>query len=465
MSKKRIFTDVELVGIHSKGRAFGYIGNRKIYADGGMAGEVVDIERSKIQSGDFLQGTVCNVKKAAPTRVTPFCKHFGICGGCEWQHVDYREQLEQKRRILQDAFAKYSIVSPEIPLPLASPATTFFRHRIEYQFSTRRWYYEGEGKVTDPSARLALGFHPSGNTGKTVDIEECYLQRDPSQQIIAAVKEFTRAHGFTYFDPKEKTGFLKSIALRMTVSGEILCVLTFAEADEEKQALLLGFLQARFPQIHSLYFAIVPGFEPSFYESEIQHWEGTQRYITEMANGLKFRISPQSFYQPNPAQAELIFKTVWEKVDLQENETLVDLYCGIGALTLSANKNRGRFIGIENSPSAIADADCNAAQNGFANTEFICGDVLETFTPKFLSDRGSPDVVILDPPRSGTLIEIKKTILAASPRKIIYLSCNPVSLAFDLKMLLENYRITYIQPFDQFPHTHHLETLVVLERE
>lgn len=464
MRKNRIYTDIELNSLHSTGRCQGYIGNRRIYVDLGIPCEIIDTGKVR-HEGDYFRGTVIGVKNPHPGRTDPFCKHFGLCGGCNWQHISYPEQLKWKKQLLSDALDKYGIRHPELPLPVASPQCTHYRYRLDYSFSTRRWYHEGEGKVEHSRDRLALGFHPVDLPHKVLDIEECYLQDAPGRKIYEKVKEVTLKNEIPYFDPKEKQGLLRSLSIRINRKGEAQVVLGMNEYQPETAKFILSDLQQQVPEAVSLWFSHLVQTSESWVDEVYYPFSSTTEYLFEEANGIRFRISPGSFYQPNPAQAERIFAEIVSIAALEGRETIYDLYSGIGTIGLNLAANAATVIGIEGSESAVEDARWNATAYGLTNCQFIHGDVLRTFTPEFVEKHGFPDVVVLDPPRSGTLIEIKKTILSSAPKKIIYLSCNPLSLAFDLKMLTERYRITYIQPFDQFPHTHHLETLVMLEKE
>lgn len=460
---KKTLTDIPLTGMHTSGRSYGYWGSRKVYTSQGIPGETVDLLIRSSQR-DWLAADVRSVKQASPDRTAPFCKHHSICGGCNWQHLAYPSQLEWKRKFLSDAFIKYGIESPDIPFPIASPETRFFRQKLEYAFSARRWYYDEEGIVTAPAERLALGFHPEINSQKVLNIEECFLQPVPGRSICEAIKSFTLEHHYSYFDPREQCGLMRNLVIRINRRGEAMIILAFSVDDQEKIAALMAFILDTFPQVISAWYCILPADQPLWTDSELKIWGGTNPFLKEKANHLDFMLSPRSFYQPNPAQAEQIFADIRNISRLGGKELVYDLYSGIGTLGLSIADQASLVIGIEGSADATADARRNAELNGIGNCTFVHGDVLKTFTPTFIEQHGKPDLVILDPPRSGTLIEIKKTILLSAPGKIIYLSCDPLSLAYDLKMLTQDYRITYLQPYDQFPHTHHLETLVMLEK-
>lgn len=463
MRRNRVYTDIVLKDMHSSGRCSGFIGAKRIYLDHGIPGETVEATNVR-HEGDYLRGMVSRVVEPSGDRAVPFCRHFPVCGGCSWQHISYEGQLKLKRRLLEQALVKYNIPAPVIPLPVPSPSTTCYRHRLDYTFSARRWYYEDEGKVSDPLLRLALGFHPADNPHKVIDIEECFLQQQPSRQICEAVRRFTLQSGYSYYDPKEGNGLMRSFTIRVNRKGKAMVILTFSKDEPDKIRPLTEFIREQLPVVQSLWWAVTDDPRQTWNDAELVHVPSTEQFLEEEANGLTFRISPRSFYQPNPAQAEAIFGEIRRLTALLKPGLVYDLYSGIGAIGLSVASDADRVIGIEGSADAVNDAGFNASVNGLGHCTFLTGDVLKTFTPDFVELHGRPGLVILDPPRSGTLIEIKKTILQAAPASIIYLSCNPLSLAYDLKMLTQGYRVSYIRPFDQFPLTHHLETLVMLER-
>ena len=457
---KRLLTNIRLTGMHPSGRSFGYWGDRKVYTEQGIPGEMVDMLVHTRQR-DWLSGNVVAVKEASESRVEPFCSHADICGGCAWQHIDYQKQLGLKRLLLTEAFQKNIIAISEIQEVIPSPSVQYFRNRLEFSFSSRRWYYEGEGRVDDPGQRCAMGFHPADNAEKVFDVRECFLLPHPGMAIALFIKKCAVNKGFTFFDPKEFTGFMHSITLRTTTTGQIMTIVTFAENRLEDIAWLMESIIRKFPAIGSLWYAV--NLEGKMRFTDPQPWGITASTITETANDLSFTVSPASFYQPNPQQAEVIFKAIEDHCGLTGSENVVDLYCGVGTISLTLARKARTVTGIEGSPQAVEDAKRNAMLNRISNTDFICGDILETFTSGFLASHPRPDIIVLDPPRAGTLINIKKTIIESDALRVIYLSCNPISLATDLQMLSGKYDITHIQPFDMFPHTAHIETLVVMD--
>ncbi len=467
MSKKKrnkILTGIELAKLHTSGKIYGFAGPARVYAENAIPGENADI-RVTGKQGDAYLGRVINLNRLSERRTNPVCSHFGYCGGCNWQHIDYGYQLSFKQQIVDQALQKYNFERPSVATVIPSPEILFYRNRLEYAFSSRRWYYEGEEKIIDPDRRKAMGFHMVDNSEKVVQIDHCWLQPEPGHTLVKAVEKFVRAGDFSFYDPKENTGLLRSLVIRITTLGETMLILVFAMDDPEKRDLLLDFLINGFPEIHSLFYTVCSDIRQNFSEGILIRIGNTAPFIYEECNNFRFRIGPSSFSQPNPHVARSIYRKITELAELKGNELVYDLYCGIGTISLHVASRARRVIGIEGSAGAVDDAVYNAGRNNMNNVSFVCGDVLATFTNTFVDEHDKPDLIILDPPRSGTLIEIKKTILYAAPDKIIYLSCNPVSLASDLRMLTIGYRISSVQPFDMFPQTHQVETLVLLEKE
>lgn len=433
--------------IHSSGKVVAEIGGKNYFLDGGIPGEDILFVSGRRKMG-FRTGDITEIVEPSPFRIHPYCRHHGECNGCNWQHIDYSHQLELKRRILLNALEKYGIEVAEIPAVIPSPSVSHYRHRTEYTFSARN---------------NAFGFH-NGEAGEVSDITECQLQPEPAGSICQFVREYIRTENPGLYDHNQKTGFLRSFSIRISTTGETMVIAGFGEDDPSKRNAFLHALQQNFPVITSINWTIHESPRHSQMQGTIHSTGKSVPYIFEKAGNLDFRVHAGSFYQPNPAQASVIFSKVREWADLTGNELIYDLYTGVGTIALYLAASAMKVIGIEGSAQAIEDATENARINGIINAEFITGDILETFRPEFLKKHGNPDVIVLDPPRSGTLIEIKKTINSSGAAKVIYLSCNPVSLAFDLKQLTEVYRVNRIQPFDMLPNTHHLETLVMLKR-
>jgi 23S rRNA (uracil1939-C5)-methyltransferase len=432
------------------------MGGKHVYLRGGIPGETVSYTLERKKQG-FRSGTIETVLQSSPQRVPPFCRHEKDCGGCPWMHIRYDQQLLLKHRILTNALERYGIETPPVPPVIPSPDLTFYRHRMEYAFAAAT---AGEEDLWGPG----LGFHSSEAPGQVTRIHECHMQAPPSRAICDFLMASVDKRHLSLYDHRQKTGWLRSLSIRVSLSGEVLFVAGFNEDRPQERDSLLAELHEAFPQIVSLCHTLHPSPSHSQLQREITAFAG-EPWLEETLAGFRFRIHASSFFQPNVSQAARIFSTAREWTATKGHQLVYDLYTGVGTLALFLSDRATAVIGIEGSARAIEDATFNAAWNGVSNATFLTGDILETFNPSFLALHGKPDLIVLDPPRSGTLIEIKKTINQSGANNVIYLSCNPVSLAYDLKQLTEVYRVVHIQPFDMLPQTHHLETLVLLEKE
>jgi 23S rRNA (uracil1939-C5)-methyltransferase len=445
--QKLIRGPVVLEEMHSSGKTRGSEGGKNFYLENAIPGETVTYTLERRKRG-FLQGQPEEIVSPSSFRVDPLCRHAPVCGGCPWQHMDYSGQLRFKRDILIKALEKYEILTPPVPGVIPSPGTLFYRHRMEYAFSAN-------GKA---------GFHAAGDPGRIHAIDECFMQPEPSRRICLFIEEFSRKNGISCYDAFTRQGLLRSLSIRVNQRCETMVVTGFAEDNPHLREMLFRAIKSEFPEVISLNHTIHLSHEHSQLQGEIIPYGNDTPFIYEDVGNIRFRIHASSFFQPNVKQAEHIFETARYWADLSGTERVYDLYTGVGTLALYLAADAGFVTGIEGSDMAIKDARENARLNHVNNVDFICGDILETFRDDFVHTKGKPDLVLLDPPRSGTLIEIKKTILNSGAEKVIYLSCNPVSLSWDLKQLSEKYSITRIQPFDMLPQTHHLETLVLLEK-
>jgi 23S rRNA (uracil1939-C5)-methyltransferase len=455
--QKMVRGPVILGDLHSSGRCTAHVNGKPFYLDGGIPGEKVTYTLQRRKQA-YRVGRVEDVVDASLSRVPPSCRHHDTCGGCPWQHMDYDLQLNQKRNILTRALQKYGIVVPDIPPVIPAAQLTGYRHRMEYAFSAFARY--GDGRP----ARPGLGFHKTSETGTVTGITECFLQADPSRRICDFAEELAQRENIEFYNPNKRTGFLRSVSIRLSRNGNTMVTFGFSHEPEPEMIRLLSAVGVAFPEIASLCYTVHPSPAHGQMHGIIIPFPGYVPYIHESLGGRQFRIHAASFFQPHAVQAEAIFSTICAWADLHGTELVYDLYSGVGTIALSLAPRAGRVIGIEGSVRAIDDANENARLNATTNVSFFAGDILETFHLPFIETHGKPDLIVLDPPRPGTLIEIKKTINASGAGKVIYLSCNPVSLAFDLKQLTEEYRVTRIQPFDMLPRTQHLETLVMMER-
>lgn len=462
IQRKTVRGPIQLGEIHSSGRSIANLEGKNYYIDFGIPGEEVTFLLHRKKLG-FRLGEVVDVVTPSAHRVEPFCMHHQQCGGCPWQHINYDYQLVLKHTILCNALKHYGIETPDVPAVIPSPGIHYYRNRVEYTFSANPL---PDPRHTGPNnTGLALGFHRYAEPGQVIDIRECFLQQQPSRAICAFVKSYAIEQGLEFYNHELKTGFLRSISIRTNRAGEVQVVVGFNTDKQAEREQLLRKLQQEFPAIVSLCWTIHPSHAHSQLQGEIHSFGNTEPYTHKILRGNRFRIHAASFFQPNARQAEKIFETATQWSQLTGRENVYDLYAGVGTIALFLAAGARHVTGIEGSEYAVEDARANALMNGISNTTFITGDVLETFKPGFLHEHGKPDLIALDPPRSGTLIEIKKTINGSGARKVLYISCNPVSLAFDLKQLSEAYNVVRIQPFDMVPHTHHLETLVMLEKK
>lgn len=436
-----------VAGIHSSGKGIVCHEDKNVFIEGIIPGEEILFVSGRRNMG-FRTGAVEEILNPSPNRVSPFCKHHNDCSGCNWQHISYEHQLHLKHSILINALEKYGIKTPPVPSVVPSPTLQFYRHRVEYSFSDKP----------------ALGFHKTGDPDQIYDIRECFLQQEPSRSICTWILDFAIRKNIPLYNTETKTGVLRSLSIR-TGTTENMVVIGFASDEPDIRERICTELLRNFPNVNSICWTIHESPRHSQQQGVMHAFSNTAPYVHEKVSEITFRVHASSFFQPNVAQAGSILNTITEWAQLKGDEKIFDLYTGVGTIALFlAKQGAASVLGIEGNAQAIEDATFNAKMNQIENARFMTGDILETFNSAFLEKQGHPDIIVLDPPRSGTLIEIKKTINASRAKKVIYLSCNPVSLAFDLKQLTEIYHVKRIQPFDMLPHTHHLETLVLLER-
>lgn len=437
---------------------------RVVFVEGNVAPQdIVDVEIYKKKS-NYWFGKALQVYQASPFRAEPFCKHYGVCGGCKWQHLAYHKQLEQKQQEVIDALERIAKVSfPEVKPIIASEKTQFYRNKLEFTFSNSRWLTAEEIASQANFEKNALGFHIPGRFDKIVDIEICYLQEDISNQIRLALKNFALQKGFSFYDLKNQQGFLRNLVIRTANTGELMVLVIFAENQTENIEQTMSFLQKTFPQISALLYIINTKRNDSYHDQEVYTFAG-KTYITATMEHLQFRIGAKSFYQTNSEQAYQLYKVAREFAKLQGNEIVYDLYTGTGTIANFVAHQAQKVVGIEYVPEAIADAKINSEINGIKNTAFFAGDMKDVLTSTFFREHGKPDIIITDPPRAGMHESVVKAILEAMPEKIIYVSCNPATQARDVALLDEKYEITAVQPVDMFPHTYHVENVLEMRK-
>ncbi len=468
MAKKRrelpFHEGVEIVDVAAEGKSIAKVDGLIVFVPFAIPGDVVDIQTYRKRKG-FAEGRVMRFVEYSADRVEPVCEHFGVCGGCKWQMLPYELQLQHKHKQVVDNLTRIGKVDlPEISPILGAPETTFYRNKLEFTFSNKRWLTEKEiGSEREFTQMNALGFHIPKMFDKVLDIKKCWLQTDVSNQIRNSIREFCFQHDFTFFDLREQVGLMRTLIIRTTSTGELMVIVVFAEDDEEKREMMMKHLADTFPQVTSLLYIINSKRNDTITDQEVITWKGNDCIYEEM-EGLKFKIGPKSFYQTNSKQAYNLYKVTREFAQLSETDLVYDLYTGTGTIANFVARNVAKVVGIEYVEEAIEDARVNSAANGIENTLFFAGDMKDILNQEFILEHGRPDVLITDPPRAGMHTDVVDAILFANPKRIVYVSCNPATQARDLNLLDVNYAVTRVQPVDMFPHTHHVENVVLLER-
>lgn len=434
-----------------------------VFVKGAVPGDIVDVTVKKIKK-NFAEGVLLNLIKASPHRVSSVCEHFGTCGGCKWQHLDYEAQLKFKQKYVYDALTRLAkIENPIISPIIASDKKYKYRNKLDFTFSSKKWLTQDvidSGEIFGD--RNALGFHLPGLFDKILDINECHLQESPSNEIRLEVKKFAIENSFPFFEIKERSGFLRNLMIRTTTTGQIMVLFLFFEDRKDEIKLLLTHIQKTFPQITSLLYVINPKGNETFGDLPVNNFAGKD-FIEEKMENLTFRIGPKSFYQTNSLQAFSLYKVAREFAGLTGNEIVYDLYTGTGTIANFIALSAKTVIGVENVPEAIEDAKINSTINKISNTRFFAGDMKNIFTDEFIAQNGKPDVIITDPPRPGMHADVCAVILKSGAPKVVYVSCNPATQARDIVLLSEKYHVTKIQPVDMFPQTHHVENVILLE--
>ncbi len=468
MSRKRkqlpLIENVEITEVAAEGKALAKVDGLAVFVPYAVPGDVADIQLFRKRSS-FAEGRVVKFRKYSEKRINALCSHFGICGGCKWQMLPYAEQLKWKQKQVEDNLTRIGKVElPEISPILGAPETIFYRNKLEFTFSSKRWLTEEELSSSEDFKQMnGLGFHIPGMFDKVLDIDTCWLQSDISNRIRNSVREFCLENGYSFFDLRKQEGLMRTLMIRTASTGELMVIVVFFYEDKEKIEKLLRFLMDEFPEITSLLYVINPKANDTITDREVFVGYGND-YIYEEMEGLRFKIGPKSFYQTNSRQAYNLYKVARDFAALTGHEMVYDLYTGTGTIANFVAKNAAKVIGIEYVAEAIEDAEANSRLNGIENTLFFAGDMKDVLTESFLAKHGRPDVVITDPPRAGMHDDVIKTILSASPKRVVYVSCNPATQARDVNLLDTDYRVVGVQPVDMFPHTHHVENVVLLEK-
>ena len=458
---------VTITDVAAEGKAVAKVNELVIFVPYVVPGDVVDLQ-VKRKKNHYAEAVAVKFHEKSPLRTEPFCSHFGVCGGCKWQCLSYEEQLKYKQKQVFDNLTRIGKVElPEFRPILGSEKTRFYRNKLEFTFSNKRWLTEEEVKQDVKYDQMnAVGFHIPGAFDKVLAIDKCWLQDDISNQIRNAVRDYAYAHNFPFFDLRTQEGLLRNIMIRTSSTGELMVVLQCKVTDDEgrrKMEEILQFMADSFPQITSLMYVINNKCNDTIGDLDVEVFKGNDHIFEEM-EGLRFKVGLKSFYQTNSEQAYNLYKVAREFAGLTGNELVYDLYTGTGTIANFVARQARKVVGIEYVPEAIEDAKVNSDLNGIDNTLFYAGDMKDILTNDFIAEHGRPDVIITDPPRAGMHNDVIDVILAAEPKRIVYVSCNPATQARDLQLLDGKYKVTAVQPVDMFPHTHHVENVVQLER-
>ena len=462
-----LLEQIEITGVAAEGKALARVNDMVVFVPYVVPGDVVDLQvRRKKHS--YAEAEAVKFHTYSSERATPFCKHYGVCGGCKWQCLAYEHQLKYKQQQVVDALTRIGKVElPDVTPILGSENTRAYRNKLEFTFSNKRWLtWEEVAQGVSYDNMDALGFHIPGAFDKVLDIEECALMGDLNNRLRNAIRDFAHSEGVPFFDLRSQTGVLRNIMLRTSTTGEVMLLLQAKVTTDEEMAQLekvLAFVSDTFPEVTSLLYVINNKCNDTFGDLEVHTFKGTDVIYEEM-EGLRFKVGPKSFYQTNSAQAYNLYKVARDFAALTGEEVVYDLYTGTGTIANFVAGKAKKVVGIEYVEDAIIDARVNAELNGYDNLTFFAGDMKDILTREFIDAHGRPDVIITDPPRAGMHNDVIDTILFAAPRRIVYVSCNPATQARDLSLLDRDYKVTAVQPVDMFPHTHHVENVVLLER-
>ena len=462
--KLPIIESVEITNIAAEGKAIAKIENKVIFVTQVVPGDVVDIQITRKRKS-YMEGIPIRFVKYSERRLKPFCDHFEICGGCKWQNLPYEDQLKYKHQQVIDNLQRIAKVElPEINYILPSEKTTFYRNKLEFTFSNNRWLTKDEIKNEGVIERSnALGFHVPKLWDKIVNIDYCWLQPEPSNAIRSEVKKYADENKLSFFDLRKQEGLLRNLIIRTSSIGETMVVVVFFYEDKDAQENLLNHIAQKFPEITSLMFIVNSKSNDSITDQDVVLFKGKD-HIYEQMEDLKFKIGPKSFYQTNSDQAYQLYKIARDFAGLTGNEIVYDLYTGTGTIANFVAHQAKKVIGIEYVPEAIEDAKVNSSINKLENTLFFAGDLKDILNADFVTEHGKPDVIITDPPRAGMHPEVVETIIASDPQRIVYVSCNPATQARDIQLFDKQYKLTKVQPVDMFPHTYHVENIVLLEK-
>lgn len=462
--KPQFFENVEILDISSDGKSIAKIDDMVVFVSGAVPGDVVDLKTVK-KKKSFMEAIPTAFHKYSEQRIDAICSHFGTCGGCKWQNLSYTDQLAYKQKQVDDQLSRIAKVDLPESLPiLASEDTTYYRNKLEYTFMDTRWLTKEEIDSGDENlSRTGLGFHLPRMWNRVLHIDHCHLQQDPSNELRLKIYDFAQNAGYTFYNPVKHHGFLRNLIIRTAVTGDLMVIVQFGENNKEDINTLMAYIKETFPQITSLMYVVNTKQNDTFHDLEVKCYDG-QPYIIEEMEGLKFRVGPKSFYQTNSKQAYELYKVARDFAGLTGEERVYDLYTGTGTIAQFVSKQAKEVIGIEYVESAIEDAKKNADLNEISHCKFFAGDMKDILTSSFIAEHGNPDVIITDPPRAGMHADVVKQILEVEPEKVVYVSCNPATQARDVQLMDAKYKVTKVRAVDMFPHTHHVESVVLLEK-
>jgi 23S rRNA (uracil1939-C5)-methyltransferase len=460
--KGSILEALTVLDMADEGRALCKHEGLVIFVEKVVPGDVIDVRITK-KKKSYLEGEMVNLRTPSPLRTDPFCKHFGTCGGCKWQYLGYESQLVFKQKQVLDAMQRLGkIENPPVSAIIGSPTVTHYRNKLDFSFADRKWLTREEFANKEELDGPALGFHIPGKFDKVLDIDECFLQPEPSNSIRLAVKKYAVENGLTFINLRQREGLLRSLIIRSTLKGDLMVIVMVYEDPEQQLEGLLEHLKNSFPQITSLLYVINPKANDTLQDLDIQTYHGLP-YITEQMEDLNFRIGPKSFFQTNSLQSLKLYEITREFAQLTGTESVYDLYTGTGTIANFVARKAKKVVGIEYVKDAIEDAKLNSSLNGITNTTFYAGDMKDLLTESFFAEHGKPDVIITDPPRAGMHADVVEQLAKSGVKRIVYVSCNPGTQARDIQLMHQNYRVVKLQPVDMFPHTAHVENVALLE--
>lgn len=460
---KEILEKVVIGDMAEQGRCIARVDDFVFFVTHVAPGDVVDLRIVRKKKG-YAEAVPTYLHSAGHVRTKPFCQHFGVCGGCQWQHVKYAEQVAAKERLVLEKLVHIgNLKDPCVAPILAATPTEYYRNKLEFTFSNHRWLSAEEIKEQGHLDRRALGFHKPGYFDKVVEVTHCHLQSAPSNAIRNTLSQFAKAQELSFYDLRQHSGLLRNMIVRTTTTKEVMVIVQFGQAEEDQIAQVMHHLHTQYPDLTSLQYVVNTKKNETFYDLPVYLYGG-QSFITETIDGLQFRIGPKSFFQTNTTQAQILYKKIEELADIQKHEIIYDLYTGVGSIAIFMAQHARHVVGLDVTAASIADAQINAILNGVVNTTFVAGEVERLLDAQFLSTYGKPHVVVTDPPRAGMHPKVIEQLLRIAPERIVYVSCNPATQARDIARLGAQYQLITAQPVDMFPHTSHVENIALMTR-